>query len=117
MARTGTSPELTLWVDGACSFCSWLGRWLRRRAQRRGIQLQLRALPEGSEAVLVEYARRRFEADEALIVVLHALGGIYRGGAWLLRVLPRGVRRGVYRWVARQRYRLFGYARCVRDLQ
>ncbi len=112
MARAGEPQTLTLWIDGSCSFCSRLGRWLQRRARQRGHVLHLAALPEGAEAVVVECAGRRIEGAEALQCVLHYLGGSFRIGAWLLAVMPEPIRRWCYRWVARHRYWLFGRSVC-----
>lgn len=112
MARVGEADTVTLWIDGTCTGCSRLGRWLQRQAQRRGRQLHVAALPEGAEAVVVEYAGRRLEADEALQTLLRYLGGVFRIGAWLFGLIPARGRRWCYQWVARHRYRLFGYTVC-----
>ncbi|MCS7176410.1 MAG: DCC1-like thiol-disulfide oxidoreductase family protein [Candidatus Kapabacteria bacterium] len=108
MERTGDAEGLTLRIDSACSFCSGLGQWIHRRAARRGLPLRVMPLPEGSDAVVVEYGGQRFEAAEALSVLLQYLGGGFRVWAWLLRVLPPPFRNACYRWVAQHRYRLFG---------
>jgi predicted DCC family thiol-disulfide oxidoreductase YuxK len=56
--------------------------------------------------IVVADGRARTESDAALYV-LAALGWPWRAAA-AARVVPRFVRDGVYRWVARNRYRWFG---------
>jgi predicted DCC family thiol-disulfide oxidoreductase YuxK len=46
--------------------------------------------------------------SEAVMFVLRRLGGIWRVGAGAFRLLPRGMRDGMYGVVARNRYRVFG---------
>ena len=51
--------------------------------------------------------------SDAVIFVLDQLGGLWRCAAWLLRITPAVLRDGVYNFVARRRYRMFGkYDRC-----
>lgn len=62
--------------------------------------------------IVIANGRARTESDAALYV-LAALGWPWRAAA-AARVVPRSVRDGVYRWVARNRYRWFGTRRaCV----
>jgi predicted DCC family thiol-disulfide oxidoreductase YuxK len=56
--------------------------------------------------IVVADGRARTESDAALYV-LAALGWPWRAAA-AARVVPGFVRNGVYRWVARNRYRWFG---------
>lgn len=112
MART-RDLSITVWIDGECSFCTRLGRWLQRQAQRRGISLRTLPLPAGSTAIVVEEGQRRAEAAEALELVLDALGGSLRPVALLLHLLPLRLRQRCYAWVAQHRYRLFGRSQCI----
>jgi len=112
MAHPGDLSSLTVWIDADCALCSRLGRWIQQRAQSRGLWLRLLPLPAGSEALVVEDGHHRWEAAEALCVMLSQLGGSLRIAAWLLQRLPTGLRQGCYRWVAQHRYALFGRATC-----
>lgn len=48
-----------------------------------------------------------FTRSEAALRLLEHLGGIWRVVSWL-RIIPRGVRDGIYDFIARRRYRWFG---------
>jgi predicted DCC family thiol-disulfide oxidoreductase YuxK len=56
--------------------------------------------------IVVADGRARTESDAALYI-LAALGWPWRAAA-AARVVPRLLRDGVYRWIARNRYRWFG---------
>ena len=47
------------------------------------------------------------ERSDAVLAVCRELGGVWRVLGWA-RIIPRCWRDAVYRWVARNRYRLFG---------
>jgi predicted DCC family thiol-disulfide oxidoreductase YuxK len=57
---------------------------------------------------LGEAGERLLARSSAVIYLLQALGGRWRGLAALYGALPRRVRDGVYDWVARNRYGFFG---------
>jgi len=56
--------------------------------------------------IVVEGDRVRRDSD-AILAIWAGLGWPWRAGA-MFRVVPRPLRDSVYRWVARNRYRLFG---------
>lgn len=56
--------------------------------------------------IVIDGGRARTESDAALHV-LARLGWPWRAAA-AARIVPRFIRDGVYRWVARNRYRWFG---------
>jgi predicted DCC family thiol-disulfide oxidoreductase YuxK len=56
--------------------------------------------------IVVEGDRVRRDSD-AILAIWAGLGWPWRAGA-MFRVVPRLLRDPVYRWVARNRYRLFG---------
>ena len=56
--------------------------------------------------IVVEGDRVRRDSD-AILAIWAGLGWPWRAGA-MFRVVPRVLRDPVYRWVARNRYRLFG---------
>jgi len=112
--------------DGVCVLCNgWVRFLLRhdRRARYRFAAMQGesgRALlsAHGLDAddpvsfLLIEGGAAWTETD-AIIRVLSGLGGVWRV-AGLLRILPSALRNGLYRWFARNRYRIFGrYEQCA----
>ena len=112
--------------DGVCVLCNGWVRFLLRhdvRGRYRFAAMQGetgRALlfAHGLDAddpasfLLVEDGIAWTDTD-AMTGVLSGLGGAWRL-ATLLRVLPRGMRDRLYRWFARNRYRVFGrYDACA----
>jgi len=112
--------------DGVCVLCNGWVRFLLRR-DRRG-RYRFAAMQGDSGRALLQ--AHGLDADDpvsflliedgiawtdtdAIVRVLSGLGGLWTMAA-LLRVLPRRVRDRLYRWFARNRYRIFGrYERCV----
>jgi len=103
--------------DGECHLCHGAVRWIIRRDRRgefRFASLQSAAarrwtagwgaLPDS--VVLVDEAGVHTQSTAALRIA-GRLGWPY---SWLgvFRLVPRGVRDGVYGWIARNRYRWFG---------
>lgn len=121
--HTETAHPVLLY-DGVCNLCNASVRWVLaadRRQVFRFASLQSavgRALAAAAGAPLTEATgvpdsfvlvdgERSWMRSEALLETALRLGAPW---SWVrvLRVLPRGVRDGVYAWVARNRYRWFG---------
>lgn len=106
--------------DGDCVLCSANARFVLRR-DRRGV-FRLAAMQGAAGAgllrkagvdpadpdtiILIDGERVRRDSD-AVIAIYEVLGWPWRA-ARLLRLIPASARDSVYRWVARNRYRLFG---------
>ena len=116
-----TEPRGPILVfDGTCLLCNRSVQFILRRdraARYRFATMQsatgaalMRAHgldPDDPDSVLLVDDGRAFVDADAVLRVLVGFGGLYRATA-LLRVVPAGVRRRTYRWVARHRYRWFG---------
>jgi predicted DCC family thiol-disulfide oxidoreductase YuxK len=113
-----TTPPV-LFFDGECGLCNRSVRWLFRRDRRRVLKFAplqgavaartIGALPNDSRdwsIVLWDEEGVHYESDAALRAVA-TVGGIWRLARGLLLV-PRVLRNGVYRFVARNRVRWFG---------
>ena len=107
--------------DGVCVLCSWWVNFLLWRDHTGRIRFtaaqgELGAalfrhygLADGngySTVMVFRDGRLHTKSDRAL-VLLHELGWPWRA-AGVLRLVPRVIRDGVYRVVARNRYRWFG---------
>ena len=106
--------------DAECVLCAANAQFVLRHDRAR--RFRLASMQNGTGAALY----RRFGIDpanpESLIIVdgdkllrdSDAVLAIYAGLGWpwkvaaVLRVIPRAVRDPAYRWLARNRYRLFG---------
>ena len=106
--------------DSQCLLCNGWVRFLLRRDRRavfmfasiqdtagrqlladQGLQVN------GLQTLLLVDGTRTWQHTAAIFRVLHALGWPWRL-AWIAWLVPAFVRDPLYRWVARNRYRVFG---------
>lgn len=107
--------------DGVCVLCSHWVHFVLRHDKRRLYKFAAMQTPAGRELLvrheidpddptsflLLEGARGYTDTD-GIIRVLRSFGGAWRMAAMMIRIVPRFVRDPLYRWIARNRYRLFG---------
>jgi predicted DCC family thiol-disulfide oxidoreductase YuxK len=107
--------------DGVCVLCS---RWVDFILQHdRTGRFRLAAMqgqcgrsllsahglsPDDPVSFLLVDGGRGYSDTDAIARVLAQLGGRWRWAAAVLRAIPRALRDPVYRWIARNRYRVFG---------
>ena len=118
-------PCLVLF-DGDCGFCNRWVRFLAERDQRGQVyfapllgETARRVLGErqpkrvgarGTVILVLEPAtarQRELERSDAVLGLLREIGGIWGCVAVMGRVVPRGLRDGLYNWVAANRHRWF----------
>lgn len=106
--------------DGVCVLCSGWVRFLLRVDRRKRYRFAAMQAATGSALMqahgldptdpmsflLVDGASAQIDSD-GVIAVLTGLGGAWRL-AGVARLVPRWLRDGVYRFIARRRYRWFG---------
>jgi predicted DCC family thiol-disulfide oxidoreductase YuxK len=114
-----TSHPIVLF-DGVCNLCSGAVQFIIRRDPEGRFRFASLQSPLGEEllarfgidprlidsVILVEGDRWSKESDAALRVA-RGMSGAWRM-LWALRVIPRPLRDGLYRLIARNRYRWFG---------
>ena len=106
--------------DGSCVLCNgWVEFLLARdrRGRYRFVAMQSAAGrdllaghgldPEDPASLLLLDTDGAHTDSDAIVRVLAGLGGVWRLAA-MARLVPRGVRDVLYRWLARNRYRWFG---------
>ena len=106
--------------DGQCLLCNGWVRFLLRHDRRgvfrfasiqgeAGAALLARAglRVDGLQTLLLVDGQRTWQHTAAIIRILHALGWPWRA-AWLAWPVPSPLRDALYRWGARNRYRVFG---------
>lgn len=106
--------------DGQCLLCNgWVQFLLRhdRRGHFRFASIQGQAgarlladaglQVQGLQTLLLVDGGRSWQHTDAILRVLHGLGWPWRA-AWVAWLIPRPLRDGLYRWLARNRYRWFG---------
>jgi predicted DCC family thiol-disulfide oxidoreductase YuxK len=112
-------PDGLILFDGVCVFCSsWVQLVIARDRARRfrfspvqsrygsALAARLGISIEDPETNAVVFAGRAYFKSDAALEVLSRLPRWSWAG--LLKWPPRMVRDGIYDWIARRRYRLFG---------
>lgn len=107
--------------DGVCVLCShWVGFVLRhdRRGLYKFAAMQTptgRKLlidhgidPDNPASFLLFEQGRGYTDTDAIVRVLRSFGGRWQVAAAFVAIVPRFLRDRLYRWLARNRYRLFG---------
>jgi predicted DCC family thiol-disulfide oxidoreductase YuxK len=112
--------------DGVCALCNGIVRFILARDPRgifrfaalqgdlaRGTLARHGRNPDDLDTFCLVLepgtpAERILDRSTAAAYVLSQLGGLWTAVAGLLRVVPRGLRDGVYDIVARRRYETFG---------
>ncbi len=116
---TENSDKIVLF-DGVCNLCNASVQFLIRRDRTKIFKFA--SLQSGTARKMLESHHEKgaflksivfldngqvyYESD-AVLRICRYLGWPWKGGHYL-RFFPRWLRDGVYRWVARNRYRWFG---------
>jgi predicted DCC family thiol-disulfide oxidoreductase YuxK len=106
--------------DALCVMCSAGARFVLRHDRARRFRLASAQAPTGAalfrahgidpgdpDTMILVDGGRALRNSDAVLAILDGCGWPWRGLA-ALRIVPRPLRDGVYRLVARNRYRLFG---------
>ncbi|HEX6442404.1 MAG TPA: DCC1-like thiol-disulfide oxidoreductase family protein [Stellaceae bacterium] len=117
--RVDGVPDGMIVFDGVCVFCSsWVQFVIARDRMQRfrftpvqsaygsALARRLGISIEGPETNAVVFGGRAYFKSDAAIEVLSRLPRW--SWARILRWAPRPIRDGLYDWIARRRYRLFG---------
>lgn len=113
-----SQPEIILFFDGVCGLCNGLVDWLLPRDRQKKIKfatlqgqtaarLLTKAHTEDLNTVVLWYKGEILTESKAILTCLKTLGGIY-SLAYVFIIVPSFISDGVYRFIARHRYKLFG---------
>jgi predicted DCC family thiol-disulfide oxidoreductase YuxK len=107
--------------DGVCMLCSrWVDFVLRRdphgryrfaamqTASGRALLIEHGIDPDDPLSFLLLEDRKGYTDSDAIVRILRSFGPGWKFIALLVSIVPRFVRDPLYRWIARNRYRLFG---------
>ncbi len=107
--------------DGVCMLCSrWVDFVLRRdphgrykfaamqTASGRALLIEHGIDPDDPLSFLLLEDRKGYTDTDAIVRILRSLGPGWKFIALLVSIVPRFVRDPLYRWLARNRYRMFG---------
>lgn len=113
-----SSSPLIVLIDGACPLCNRSAAWFARRNCRGGFIFgkntgevaKVLGEPHGGDhgTIVVWQGSRRLVRSTAVLTLLRALGGGWQVLAALGLSVPRGLRDGVYDFIAQRRHRLSG---------
>lgn len=117
--RSAAGAPPVVFFDGVCGLCNRFvdflmandaGRVLRYaplQGETAAARLSAEDRNRLATLVYVDEAGLHRRSD-AVVRILHRIGGIWRPVSWLLRAIPSPVREAGYRFVAGTRYRIFG---------
>ena len=121
MAGWWSVSHSILVFDGVCVLCShWVSFVLRHDRRRmykfaamqtspgRKLLIEHGIDPDDPKSFLLLEAGRAYTDTNAIVRVLRSFGGRWKIASFLMALVPRFVRDPLYRWTARNRYRLFG---------
>jgi predicted DCC family thiol-disulfide oxidoreductase YuxK len=107
--------------DGVCMLCSrWVDFVLRRdlhgrykfaamqSASGRALLIEHGIDPDDPLSFLLLEDKKGYTDTDAIVRILRSFGPGWKFIAVLLSIVPRFVRDPLYRWIARNRYRMFG---------
>jgi len=119
---------VTVFYDTRCCLCSAIVKHLTIKAQNKGIKfLDLEEFKTNNytnsasidhtsiDSILFTEAKTISIYSEAVVRLLICLGGIYKIFGCLLNTIPKRSRDGLYKIIAKNRYRIFGIANCKSD--
>ncbi|HJV77954.1 MAG TPA: thiol-disulfide oxidoreductase DCC family protein [Paludibacter sp.] len=106
--------------DGICNLCCGWVRFLIRRDKNRMFRFASIQSDAGKklldsaglshidpETIVYLKDKQFYQESSAVLEILSDLGGIWKITT-LFRLIPKAVRNGIYRFIARNRYRIFG---------
>lgn len=116
---SSTDADPVLFYDDTCGLCARSVQWILRHdrherirfAPLNGVTFAGLSHPgrplDGGSVVLLDAAGIHVRSD-AVLRVMRIVGGVWRLLAAVGRLMPRALRDGLYRLVARNRHRWFG---------
>ena len=117
--NTRIAGRYVVFFDGVCNLCNGFVNFLIDRDSKNRFMFsslhsgESRALlpadiTEAMDSVVVLTPEGHiYRESDAILEIARHMNGLYPALS-VFRVLPRGLRDGIYRWVARNRYRWFG---------
>ena len=116
----GDAP-ITVIFDGVCKLCDVTVRYLRRWDSNRQFRYISFQSEEGTRILsargvsgppdtvyVITHDQQLVIEDRAMIYLFSRLGSLHRLLSVLIRTIPPPLRRSLYKWVSRNRYRVFG---------
>lgn len=119
MSRPATPPAIIVF-DAECLLCSANAQFVLRHDRARafllaslqgttgaGLYRRFGIDPADPDTLILVDGDRLYRDSDAVLAIWARLGWPWKAGA-VFRLVPRALRDPLYRWVARNRYRIFG---------
>lgn len=113
--------SITVIFDGVCNLCDIVVRYLHRFDTKHQLRYLSFQSDEGAALLqrhgvtgppdtvyVLTHSGQLLIEDRAIIYLFSRLGAAHRLPALLVRLVPPPLRRALYQWVSRNRYRVFG---------
>ena len=113
-------PERIILFDGVCNLCTWAVQFVLKRDIREKFRYASVQSAKGKEILKVINGKEDMPASVILYkngktyyrsnAVLEILKDLKKGWQllYVFKVIPLFLRDGIYKWVAKRRYHLFG---------
>jgi predicted DCC family thiol-disulfide oxidoreductase YuxK len=118
--KAGNAQGPIVVFDAMCVLCSANAQFILKHDRKRHFRLasmqnevgaslyrRFGIDPADPESIIVVDGEKLYRDSDAVIAIYYGLGGFWRL-IGLGRLVPHFIRDPLYRWVARNRYRLFG---------
>ncbi|MBU3699471.1 MAG: DUF393 domain-containing protein [Candidatus Kapabacteria bacterium] len=115
------SAPITVIFDGVCNLCDVVVRYLHRFDAKGQFNYLSFQSDEGAAMLarhgiigppdtvyVITHRGELLIEDHAIIYLFSRLGGIHNLFSLIIRLVPPPLRRSLYQWVSRNRYRVFG---------
>jgi len=115
------SRKAIVFFDGDCALCNHSVQWILRR-DRQGVfyfatlhstTAESLQISQESDSVVLFLDHTVYTQSAAVVRILWLVGGWWRVLAVILFIIPAPLRDGMYRLIARNRYRWFGTQPCI----
>lgn len=113
-----------IFFDGVCNLCNGFVDFVVKRARPNTFQfsslqsnyakLELPNHSESLDTIVLKEDEKTFTESDAVLRIFFELGGWWNILAMMLSVFPKIFRDGIYRIIARNRYKLFGQKKTCR---
>lgn len=111
---------MVILFDGVCNLCNGFIQFVLKRDKKQEFQFaslqstygiallnHLKLPTDTMETVIVFDGQKIFTESDAVLKIVHSFGGLWKCTT-IFSLIPRFIRNGVYRLVAKNRYKLFG---------
>jgi len=111
---------MVILFDGECNLCNGVVRFIIKRDKKNVFKFASLQSAYGASVVSAHHLQSApletivlvdgetiYTQSDAVITILKSLGGVWKLAS-VFKIIPKPVRNGVYRFIAKYRYKVFG---------